>query len=293
MSAELQDLSETQPFDRLLALFVGLEKGGKSWLAATGRKPILFFDFDGRAGALSGRQDVFAITLRDPGAPHMQPDAINTMLDYVTRLEQGQDLAQLGFKNASGKFPKTVVCDSIATMASSAMRYATYTNEKELARRISFGSLVVRIPRNFDAWNSEMSTIESIILRLIGLSFPSGQPDIICILHQAEQEDKNSTPEKRIYTGKLEIFPSRYRLLLKYFNEVWRVEQVPIVVGEGQDQRNSYRPKVFTRPNYRFEHAATALDIDDVELPDIQQMIAKHQSREREKKGFLLSQAAT
>lgn len=293
MPAELNDLEQQQPFDRILAILCGLEKSGKSWLAATGRKPILFFDFDGRAASLAGRKDVFAITFRDPVASHMQPDALNEMLTFISKLEQGENLKQLGFTNAGDTYPKTIVIDSVTTMARAAMNYVTYSNPKDLSRQVNFGGMSVRFAKNFDAWNAEMSTVESVILRLFALKFPEGRPDIICTLHQTEEEDKlSSTQEKKVFTGKLVVFPPRYKLLLKYFNEVWRIEQTPVILGQGSAQQSVYRPRVFTQPNHRFEYAATALDVDPTEDPDIDMMIAKHVARDAAKKSALWQNVA-
>lgn len=313
MSIELQDLSKTTPFDRLLCLLCGLEKSGKSRLAATGRKPILFFDFDGRAASLSGREGLYAVTLREPGWPK-QPTAFNDFLDVLTKLESGYDLEAVGFRRARGVRPRTIVLDSIATMAKAAMNYALYTNS-DVARSIKFSGLEVKFPKSFDAWNAEMSTIESAVLRVMGIGGASYQEDVVCpecgtptgetcfhkskgrldviaTLHQTEQESPESKPENKIYTGKLDVFPARYRLLVKYFNEVWRVEQMQTTVGTGNDQHTTYRPKVFTRPTYRFEYAATCLEIDDVESPSIEDMINRHIARIRESKGLLLTQGA-
>src|SRR5713101_1087880 len=62
-------MSEEPPVSKLKLLIVGHEKNGKSRLAATGRKPILFHDFDDRAEALNGIPGVYVIPYPDPQWP--------------------------------------------------------------------------------------------------------------------------------------------------------------------------------------------------------------------------------
>jgi hypothetical protein len=269
MSVEFQSLEQVKPFQKLQALFVSREKAGKSWLAATAPKPILFLDFDLRAGSLAGRQGVFAATLRDP-APHLQPTAFNEMLDLFTKFEQEASLKDLN-PTWPAERPATIVLDSISTMARSAARYALYTNA-DIRRRLTFGNWTVDVQKNFDAWNSEMSTIESVVLRCLAL--PS---HCIATIHQAEEQTEDSTPDKKKFTGKIGLFPARYDLLLKYFNDVWHLENSP-------DPRNPsstvYKPLVQVKPNYRCEWCVTTLDLDDqYQEPDIASMLAKHNAK--------------
>lgn len=270
---ELNDLAKRRPFEKLQLLEVAKEKAGKSWCAATAPKPVLFYDFDLRANALSGREGVYAITFRDP-APHMQPSAFNEMLSCTTILENDGTLKGLGFADAPvGLKPATIVVDSVTTMARSASRYALYTN-KDIRRRLEFGSWSVDFARNFDAWNAEMTTIESVILRLLALP-----THLIATLHEEEEKSDDSTPEQKRFTGKIGPFPARYSLLFKYFNDVWHFDNAPDPKNPSSTQ---YKSRVQCRPDYRCPWAVTTLDLDQFEEPDIQKMISKHLSRHPE-----------
>ncbi len=79
---EATSLEERKPFDRLLAAIVGVEKSGKSRLAATAEKPVLIHDFDGRADALAGVPGVYALTYRDVGG-YAQPSAFTDFLSIL------------------------------------------------------------------------------------------------------------------------------------------------------------------------------------------------------------------
>lgn len=266
MSIEYQSLETVKPFQKLQLLEIAKEKAGKSWLAATAPKPILFFDTDLRAGSLAGREGVFAATLRDP-ASHLQPTAFNEMLDILTKLEMGTTLKDL-CKEWPLARPETIVIDSITTAARAASRYALYTNT-DIRRRLFFGNWSVDFAKNFDAWNAEMTTIESLVLRCLALPF-----HLIATIHEAEEEAEDSSPEKKKFTGKIGVFPARYQLLLKYFNDVWHLENAP-----NPDNLTSsiYVPRVQIRPDYRCPWAVTTLNLtEQFQKPDIAGMLLKH-----------------
>lgn len=266
MSIEYQSLETVKPFQKLQLLEIAKEKAGKSWLAATAPKPILFFDTDLRAGSLAGREGVFAATLRDP-APHLQPTAFNEILDILTKLEQGATLADLAPGWPSVK-PATIVGDSVTTIARAAARFALYTNT-DIRRRLSFGSWSVDFAKNFDAWNAEMSTIEALILRCLALPY-----HFIATIHESEEESEDSTPEKKKFTGKIGVFPARYQLLLKYFNDVWHLENAP---DPDNASSSIYKPRVQVRPDYRCPWAVTTLNLtEQYQKPNIADMLDKH-----------------
>lgn len=274
MTVQLYDLGTTAPMEQLLIAEIGKEKAGKSRLAATGRKPVLFFDFDGRASSIAGTKDAYAISFRDnTGA--IQPDALARFSEYLTLLEKGKnELSCLGFSSIdpmSGTFARTIVIDSITSLASAAMRYIKFTGGKAMARTISFGGMSVQFPGGFDAWNAEMATVEDLLLRTFALG-----TDVIVIFHETPEESPESTMDKAIYTGKVGIFPVRHQRLIRYFNEVWRVERGALQGPSAQ----SAIPRVITAPDYNFSIGATALNIDAVEVPDIAAMLAKHIARQ-------------
>lgn len=82
--------------------------------------------------------------------------------------------------------------------------------------------------------------------------------NVIVTLHETPEEDPRSSEENPIYTGKITVYPVRYRVLLIYFNEVWRLVR-----------DTGLRPQVFCNPDGRFTSAASALGLDKITAPDI------------------------
>lgn len=268
MSTEAHDMGSESPTNKLKLAEVGPEKNGKSRLAATGRKPVLVHDFDNRAEALAGIPGVYVISYRDPQWPK-QPEAAQELLTNLTKLEDGADLATLDPKLPKGIFPKTNVLDSIATCAKSFERYALY-GSKELRREVTFGQMKVFFRKGWDATNSEMESIDNVVLRLLALS-----TDTIIILHETAEKAPDSTPEEPKFTGKIGVYPPRYKMLLKYFNEVWRVKLTQVSDG---NKGMRYLPRVYPLPTYEFD-SATALLLDPVEDPNIESLLLKHEAR--------------
>lgn len=260
-------MGEEKPSTKLKLVEVGAEKNGKSRLAATGRKPILFHDHDNRSEAIAGIKDVYSLSYSDPGWPK-QPEALVEMQTVVSKMEDSLELNTIHekFKDVpKGTIIRTNVVDSVQTLAIAASKYCLY-NSSDIRRELTIGPMKIQIPRNFDAWNAEMTAVENIILRLIALPC-----DTIVILHETLEEAENSTAEKPIYTGRIGVYPARYRRLLKYFNEVWRVKLTQVI---GKDNKPAYVPRVYPLPTYEFD-AATALALNPVEDPDISKMLTK------------------
>lgn len=255
---ELVIADQITPFTKLKLAEIGPEKSGKSRLAATGRKPVLFFDFDQRAESIAGISGVYVITFRDRGYPY-QPEAFSEMLDVMTKLEQSLDLSLLGFDVPPGTLVKTIVDDSMSTMAKAAMEFALFTT-KEIRREISVGGkMMVRIPKSYDAWAAEMSMVEAVVLRQLALP----GVDVITVFHEAAEEAPESTDTNPRFTGKVTTFPVRYHRLLKFFNEVYRITRAGGTV-----------PQVKIAPDYQFT-TATCLNLDPVEQPNIEEMLRK------------------
>lgn len=265
---EIKDLETIEPFSRLQLLEIGKEKSGKSWCAATAPKPVLFFDFDLRADSLGKKPGVFALTFRDP-APHLQPYAFNQLLDVLTKLEQECDLRDLGFTRVDkGVKPATIVDDSISTIARSASRYALYSNS-DIRRRLSFGNWTVDFAKNFDAWNAEMSTVESLVLRQLALPF-----HFIATIHESEEETEDSTVDKKKFTGKIGPFPARYQLLFKYFNDIWHFDNAPSLTTPGS---SIYESRTQVKPDFRCPWAVTTLRVaGQFVKPNIEALINEH-----------------
>jgi hypothetical protein len=271
-----RDMTAESPTDSLHVAVIGAEKNGKSTLASTAPGVKLFLDFDQRAEAVAGRKDVYAITFRDPQWPKM-PEVAEEVIDVMTGLEGSLDLSKLRDKKNNAVFStakpetfvKNLIFDSMSSFAKCMMSYELY-NSKDLRREIRIGTkLEIHVPKGYDAWNAETGGVQSIIMRALALPI-----NIFCIFHETSEESDDSTNEKPKYTGRITIYPVRYKALLKYFNEVWRVKLTPI--GGAQGVR--YLPRVYPLPDYAMD-AATAMLLDSVEEPNIEGMIAKHRSR--------------
>jgi AAA domain-containing protein len=279
MPIELRNMEVEPPASKLKIMLVGGEQNGKSRLAATGRKPILFHDFDNKRESLAGIPGVFVITYVDPIWP-MQPTASQDFLTTIGKLEQSIDLRDLGFDVPKGTILKTNVIDSIQTLAKAAKEYAIY-NSPDLRREISFGGHKVFVGKGWDSVNAEMAEVEKFTLRLMALP-----TDTIAILHETEEEAADSTPEKKKFTGRIGVYPPRYQALIKYFPEVWRVKLTQSV---GSNNQMAYKPKVYPLPSYEFD-SGTTLMLDAVEDPNIEAMIAKHNSRLKQNSHKALAQ---
>lgn len=267
MPTELQNMEEVTEVGKLKLALIGYEQNGKSRLAATARKPVLFHDFDNKRESLRGLPGVFVISYVDPQWPN-QPTAAQDFLTNIGKLEQSLDLADLGFNVPKGTFIRTNVVDSMQTLGSASQRYAMH-NSPGLRREITFGGHKVFIPSGWDAVNAEMKEVENFVLRLMALP-----TDTIITLHETSEEADGSTPEKKIYTGRADVYPPRYRMMLKYFPEVWRVKLTQVVEGN----KVYFAPRVYPLPNSEFDSGTTML-LDQVEEPDITKMLAKHDAR--------------
>lgn len=266
MPIELVDTEIATPFDRLLLMLVGREKTGKSRLAATGRRGVLFFDFDGRCAAIAGIKGCKAITFRDPGAATQMPTAFNDAVTKLSLLEASRKFSGVGFKSVPPEADeiRTVVVDSVFSMAKAANRFALYTTQ-DLGRTLTLGGMTVRLAGGWDAWNAEIGLVEQFINRLLAIK----GMDIILIFHEDDEEAPGSSAEKRSYTGRYEIYPARYSNVLKYFNECWRLTRTA-----------SGGPNIQVQPNFQFT-AATNLGIQNVEpaKANISELIADYLKR--------------
>jgi hypothetical protein len=261
-------MEKEPPMSKIKACLVGEEQNGKSLLASTGRKPILFHDFDDKREALIGIPGVYVITYKDPQPPK-QPEAANEFLSVIAKLEDNLELRSLGFKDAPvGLCVKTNVVDSINTYSRAVGNYALFTSPA-LRREVTFGGHKIFVQQSWEAWGAEMKEVENQVLRLLALP-----TDTIITLHETMEEAEDSTPEKKKFTGKIGVYPARYQLLLKYFPELWRVKLTQCSIAG----KAKYLPRVYPKPNYEFS-SGTTMQLDEMEEPDICKMIAKHEMK--------------
>jgi hypothetical protein len=195
-----------------------------------------------------------------------QPVVFSECLDILSQLEKSTDLGlldqkfKLGLEIPPETMLKTAIIDSGFSFGRAIMRFALFTNP-DLRKTINIGGkLQIHTPKSWAAWGGETNTVEDYLIRLFALGI-----DVIFILHETAEEAADSTEENPRFTGKQTVYPVRYKNLLKYFNEVWRISRPDKGV-----------PKVSTVPEYAFAIAGTTLKIDAVEAPDIAAMIAKH-----------------
>jgi hypothetical protein len=244
---------------------------GKSWLTTTARKPVLIYDFDGRADALPRTKGVYALTYREPFGQKKQPTVITDFLNDLTLLEGAACDIGAAYPNLGvprGTIAKTLVYDSGTWMAKAAMKYALYTNT-DLARKLSIGGIMdVSLVKSFDGWNAEMSTVESVIAR--ALAMPT-LPDFILTFHETAEENPDSTHEKPSYTGKYNVFPARYEHVPSIFNDLWRLDMVP-----SPQNAAIFTPRVQVKANEKFNASTSMPGLSMYESADIEKMIAKH-----------------
>ena len=255
-------------FSRLTLILVGAEKSGKSRLAATARKPILFNDHDKRFNALAGIPGVYGLTYMDSAKPNELPTAYSDQLTVLTHLEQGKTLKELGALYGKTDWPaeppRTIIIDSMAALSAHIMAYNLYTNPS-LRREIKIAGNTLYFPKGWDTWNADTSSAYSLVMRLMAMK----NTDIILIFHEENEIDETRTTEdKRAFTGKKGLFPARYSQFNKYFNEIWRVSR---------DSGNVI-PTIQVSPDFRFA-ASSNLDFSKIKaseiIPDINAMILK------------------
>lgn len=244
---QAQAMENATPFDRLLLILCGAEKSGKSRCAATARKPILFFDFDKRAQSLAGIKDVFALTFLDEQQPRM-PTGFSDALTTMTKIEGGAKIKDLVPGSNDERRPKTIVFDSLASIGKSAMAYALYSN-KDIRRELSVGGQKVFMPKNWDSWNAESESVFALVMRAMAIV----DMDIILIFHETAEETPDSSAEHRKFTGRKELYPGRYQVFNRYFNEVWRMSR----------ETGGIVPSIQVVPDYRFT-ASSSLDFSKI-----------------------------
>lgn len=231
---------------------VGPPGVGKSWLAATAPKPIMYYDFDNRAASLRGKHGIRIKTLVD--ADPNNPSVINELENDLTLFKSA--------KTSGNPVPATFVFDS-STYLKKAM-------ENSLLKAEASMGLSFRLsPRKTFKTASAMTTanvIRNFFEYFINEFGMLG--NIIFVFHTKDQIDKDKTTKAETkYTGLYTTEPQYLETVLSIFNERWRLEQ-----------DFNFKYKVHTRNDRQFA-AITSLKIDDEEEADIEKILAKHLAR--------------
>lgn len=227
---------------------VGPPGEGKSWLAATAPKPIMYYDFDNRAASLRGKEGIKVKTLVDTN-PNV-PTTINQLENDL-----------IFFKQAKTR-PATFVLDS-ATYLKKAMENSLLAAEPSmgLAFRLSptktfrtaSAMTTANVIRNFfEYFVNEFGTLGNIVI----------------VFHTKDKIDKDKTTKTETkYEGVYTTEPQYLETVLSIFNERWRIERT-----------YDFKYKVNVRNDRQFA-AITSLLIDDVEDADIEKILAKHKAK--------------
>jgi hypothetical protein len=260
-----QDMAQAQPFTQLKLAILGAPKTGKSRLAATAPQKrfddtgielpqyegVYVADFDGRAASLAGIAGVTLKTYRD----------VNP-LDPTAAAQVSQDIGLLEYAKAQGKvIPATFVFDSITYMSEAVLRFVMAKSSTG-TKLVDVGGYKFRIARGYEPYDSEVSFISNCFQRINELGC-----HLIACFHDRPEEAADSTQENPKFTGKITVHPPRAKKYLALFNELYRVQFDPYAGG--------YR--VQCKPNGEFT-AGTTLQLDEFELPNIQELIRKHQA---------------
>lgn len=230
--------------NRLKIAILGKPKSGKSWLAATAPKPILYYDFDDRAESLEGKSGL-----------HVQTKP--TMLDVES------DLSVLKASKLKGQpLPATIVFDSVTFMVR-AMEDEIRRQSPGLFKGIKVGnSTTVYKGKDWDVVVGIQRYMEYLVAELTSLNV-----NIIFVFHERDEKDTSeSSPSETKYTGLVTTNPQYLATTLSLFNEVFR-----IVINPGRKYR------VIVKPNSEV-YASTTMLLDPEEDPDIMAMLAKHQA---------------
>lgn len=251
---DIKDTSEiVNPF--LKIALIGRPGVGKSWLASTAPKPVLNWDFDGRAASLVGKPGVFVKTYvdKDPNNP--------TAMSEVER-----DLNKIEYEFKSKRpVPATNVLDSLTYMRK-ATENELMKQQSSLSRTLKVGVRNVLIPSGWDIINGNRNYIEYVIGRLSSIG------NLIVICHEQDEKDNvKSTKETKAYTGKVTIQPQYMNTILSLFDDVWYVDT------DYKGER-----KVQTGISVDFD-GKTTLDVDNIEEANIEKMLAKSAARKAAK----------
>jgi hypothetical protein len=246
---EAKDITEP----KLKVAIVGVSGIGKSWLATSIASPenqVIDLDFDNRAAALQGKQNISIKTYVDKDINN--PTAIADLESDINEWEYE-------FVKRTLKYG-TFVIDS-ATYMRAAIEREIMRQQPTLSRSIvKFGNRTIRVAQGYDVFSGNRIFFENLVSRLSAIG------NLIVTFHERDEEDKaKSTDKQKAYTGKITIEPPHLASVLSTFNDVWWLTT----------NYNSKRVLI-TDLHDEFVGKTTLKGLDKVEVePDIKKLLAK------------------
>lgn len=237
--------SETLSSDeRLRAAIVGAPKSGKSWFAATAPPPVLHFDFDNRWAALEGKPGLLVVK-------------------NASMLDVESNLSMLKLKKAKGEpMPVSFVFDTVTWMEKAIEKLGFEAN-KDFYASYKFGSQTIKVRKGWDAINTIKGYMNYIIEEFGAFG------NIIFVFHEKDEKDYDkSTTKEAAWTGKQTVNPQYLAPCLSLLNENFRI----------QYDAGLRKYVVSCRPTSDF-NASTTLLVDDIEPPNLVEMLAKHRQK--------------
>lgn len=246
---------QVQAEDFLLIAIIGAINSGKSWLAASAPKPILYYDWDNRKASLEGKPGLF-----------IKSRPVLTMLDVETDLS-----IMKANKIKKIPLPATVVHDTVTLMVKPMEDELRRQNPNSAAfRQIKMGNSaasIMYIRQGYDVINGITNYMQYLIDEYTCLGVNQ-----IYVFHEKDEKDKTeSKPNAPVYTGKLTINPQYLENILGRLNEKYHI------TVDGTIPTN-IKFLVECRQNKDI-NAGTTMMLDPTEPADIMGMINKHRMK--------------
>jgi hypothetical protein len=241
--------------DRLKVAVCGEPKTGKSNIVArTCRKPLLVYDFDDRKESIAGLKDIVIKTLIDTADDN--PLAWGVFESDIGTLEYTKTQCK------KGEFPfKSILLDSATFLRKYAEHQYLKDDSGTKRANLKIGTTKYIIPRGWDAVVGVQKMMEGVLSRLFALDI-----DVYMTFHTRPEKDiQKSTDTNVVYKDILTVDPPNLKVLLPKFNDQWRT----FVDSDG-----TY--KVQLKPDYQFNAATVLHNVENVEQPDIQELLRKH-----------------